>query len=245
VSLFAILTPVTHHSCVNNNKICFTEKVSIVVELLRQENGYGLKDFIENISTKTALRHVWIRCWRRLVKSVSVDCKPAASCSIQTCRCTTHCTPCGVQAAEVGSTSYPPHSRRPCTKLTSFCWIIAIYFGVHFYWVAVYTAGWQWRIQVEKLAAVEWLLVGARPQTFDDCVDWARRSWQCHYHDQIRQVLHSLPPDHVTTHGLPFWAGARRCPHPLSFDANNVSLHFSQSINNHLQKNYKWFTRQN
>ena len=27
----------------------------------------------------------------------------------------------------------------------------------------------------------------------------------------------------VTSNGLPFWSGSKRCPHPLTFDPNNVS----------------------
>jgi len=70
---------------------------------------------------------------------------------------------------------------------------------------------------------LESLLVDVGPRTFEDCVRWASQTWQYHYHDQIRQVLHSLPPDHRTSQGLPFWSGPRRCPHPLVFDPNNVS----------------------
>jgi len=78
--------------------------------------------------------------------------------------------------------------------------------------------------QVEKLRALESLLVDVCPRTFADCVRWARETWQVHYHDQIRQILHSLPPDHKTSQGLPFWSGPKRCPHPLVFDPNNVSI---------------------
>uniref|UniRef100_A0A8D0FIA2 E1 ubiquitin-activating enzyme n=1 Tax=Strix occidentalis caurina TaxID=311401 RepID=A0A8D0FIA2_STROC len=37
-----------------------------------------------------------------------------------------------------------------------------------------------------------------RPQDWEDCVRWARRHWQSRYHDAIAQLLHTLPPEHVT-----------------------------------------------
>ncbi|KAJ7417510.1 Ubiquitin-like modifier-activating enzyme 1 [Pitangus sulphuratus] len=37
-----------------------------------------------------------------------------------------------------------------------------------------------------------------RPRDWQDCVLWARRHWQCRYHDAIAQLLHAYPPEHDT-----------------------------------------------
>ncbi|XP_074692651.1 ubiquitin-like modifier-activating enzyme 7 isoform X3 [Strix aluco] len=60
-----------------------------------------------------------------------------------------------------------------------------------------------------------------RPQDWEDCVRWARRHWQSRYHDAIAQLLHTLPPEHEASPGVPFWAGNRSCPHPLTFNPDN------------------------
>ncbi|XP_065498782.1 ubiquitin-like modifier-activating enzyme 7 [Caloenas nicobarica] len=60
-----------------------------------------------------------------------------------------------------------------------------------------------------------------RPRDWRDCVRWARRHWQSCYHDAIAQLLHNFPPEHETSPGVPFWAGDRSCPHPLTFNPEN------------------------
>ncbi|XP_075369861.1 ubiquitin-like modifier-activating enzyme 7 isoform X1 [Mycteria americana] len=60
-----------------------------------------------------------------------------------------------------------------------------------------------------------------RPRDWQDCVRWAHRHWQSRYHDAIAQLLHTFPPEHETSPGVPFWVGDRSCPHPLTFDPNN------------------------
>uniref|UniRef100_A0AAX7VBJ1 E1 ubiquitin-activating enzyme n=1 Tax=Astatotilapia calliptera TaxID=8154 RepID=A0AAX7VBJ1_ASTCA len=59
---------------------------------------------------------------------------------------------------------------------------------------------------------------GQRPKSWEDCVRWARCKWETLFNNEIRQLLHCFPPDEKTTHGLPFWSGSKRCPHPLTFD---------------------------
>lgn len=36
-----------------------------------------------------------------------------------------------------------------------------------------------------------------KPQSWQDCVYWARHRWESLYHNSIQQLLHSFPPDHV------------------------------------------------
>ncbi|KAJ8257910.1 hypothetical protein GJAV_G00191040 [Gymnothorax javanicus] len=62
-----------------------------------------------------------------------------------------------------------------------------------------------------------------RPGCWEDCVAWARRKWETLYKNDIQQLLHCFPPDHMTSSGLPFWSGQKRCPHPLTFDLNNTT----------------------
>lgn len=38
-----------------------------------------------------------------------------------------------------------------------------------------------------------------RPRDWGDCVRWARRHWQLRYHNSIAQLLHDVPPSHVST----------------------------------------------
>ncbi|XP_041874264.1 ubiquitin-like modifier-activating enzyme 7 isoform X2 [Corvus kubaryi] len=59
------------------------------------------------------------------------------------------------------------------------------------------------------------------PRDWQDCVRWARQHWQSRYHDAITQLLHIYPPEHETSPGVPFWAGDRSCPHPLTFNPDN------------------------
>jgi len=76
---------------------------------------------------------------------------------------------------------------------------------------------------MEQLEAVKNILVDSRPNSFDDCIAWARRLWQDNFNNQIRQLLFNFPPDQVTSSGAPFWSGPKRCPHPLVFDVNNTT----------------------
>lgn len=38
-----------------------------------------------------------------------------------------------------------------------------------------------------------------RPRDWRDCVRWARQHWQSCYHDAVAQLLHTFPPEHVST----------------------------------------------
>uniref|UniRef100_A0A672SHD5 E1 ubiquitin-activating enzyme n=1 Tax=Sinocyclocheilus grahami TaxID=75366 RepID=A0A672SHD5_SINGR len=76
---------------------------------------------------------------------------------------------------------------------------------------------------VEILEGVYRSLGEEWPQNWADSVSWARRQWETLYNNPIKQLLHCFPPDQVTSSGLPFWMGAKRCPHPLTFDSNNTT----------------------
>lgn len=74
---------------------------------------------------------------------------------------------------------------------------------------------------VEMLEIVKRFLVVERPKSFDDCVRWSRLHWQEQYDNQIRQLLFNFPPDRTTSSGAPFWSGPKRCPHNLTFSAED------------------------
>ncbi|XP_032746418.1 ubiquitin-like modifier-activating enzyme 1 Y [Rattus rattus] len=74
---------------------------------------------------------------------------------------------------------------------------------------------------LEVLEAIQCSLVLQRPQTWADCVTWAYQHWHTQYSHNIQQLLHNFPPDQLTSSGVLFWSGPKRCPHPLTFDTNN------------------------
>ncbi|XP_054272090.1 ubiquitin-like modifier-activating enzyme 1 [Macrosteles quadrilineatus] len=74
---------------------------------------------------------------------------------------------------------------------------------------------------VEVLESVKLALVDERPQSFEDCVDWARNHWQEQYSNQIKQLLFNFPKDQLTASGQPFWSGPKRCPKPLQFSVED------------------------
>lgn len=87
-------------------------------------------------------------------------------------------------------------------------------------------------------------LVTEKPETWDDCIEWARRQFEKHYNNAIQQLLYNFPKDSKTSSGQPFWSGPKRAPDPLVFDANNrthydfvlagANLH---AFNYHIQPN--------
>ena len=74
---------------------------------------------------------------------------------------------------------------------------------------------------LEELQQVYKALVEERPSTFNDCVAWARLHWQENYHNNIEQLLYNFPRDQLTSSGVPFWSGPKRCPHSLNFSTEN------------------------
>ncbi|VDK18279.1 unnamed protein product [Anisakis simplex] len=80
------------------------------------------------------------------------------------------------------------------------------------------------RIQV--LDQVKRALIDDKPADAEDCVKWARLLFQENYHNAIAQLLHTFPPDQMTSQGVKFWSGSKRCPHVLDFDINKEE-HFN------------------
>ncbi|KAK3678079.1 E1 ubiquitin-activating protein [Recurvomyces mirabilis] len=60
-----------------------------------------------------------------------------------------------------------------------------------------------------------------KPESFDDCIEWARTQFEKQYNNAIAQLLYNFPKDSKTSSGQPFWSGPKRAPDPLKFDPNN------------------------
>ncbi|KAJ3194710.1 hypothetical protein HK101_002132 [Irineochytrium annulatum] len=58
-----------------------------------------------------------------------------------------------------------------------------------------------------------------RPKSFEDCVAWARVSYEKYFVNTIRQMLYNFPEDAVNSQGVPFWSGPKRAPRVIAFDA--------------------------
>lgn len=97
----------------------------------------------------------------------------------------------------------------------------------------------QQNTKLETLERLKQSLVDHRPQSFEDCIRWARVKFDELFCNQIKQLLHNFPLDQLTTTGTPFWSGPKRPPTPIEFSTDD-SLHvdFIVSVANSRAKNY-------
>ena len=77
----------------------------------------------------------------------------------------------------------------------------------------------QQNTKLETLRKVKESLLDSRPNTFEDCIAFARLRFQDSFHNSIMQLLHNFPADTVTAAGTLFWSGSKRPPTPVVFDA--------------------------
>ncbi|EME78245.1 uncharacterized protein MYCFIDRAFT_144098 [Pseudocercospora fijiensis CIRAD86] len=73
----------------------------------------------------------------------------------------------------------------------------------------------------QTLETLQEYLVTSKPESFDDCIEWARTQFEKQYNNAIQQLLYNFPKDSKTSSGQPFWSGPKRAPDALKFDANN------------------------
>lgn len=78
----------------------------------------------------------------------------------------------------------------------------------------------------QTLETLREYLVTDKPESFDDCIEWARKQFEKQYNNAIQQLLYNFPKDSQTSSGQPFWSGPKRAPDPLKFDINNPT-HYS------------------
>ncbi len=57
-----------------------------------------------------------------------------------------------------------------------------------------------------------------KPSSFQDCISWARLTFQELFCNNIKQLLYNFPADQVTSTGALFWSGTKRAPHALLFN---------------------------
>eukprot|EP01025_Chloroclados_australasicus_P042611 TRINITY_DN4529_c0_g2_i1.p1 TRINITY_DN4529_c0_g2~~TRINITY_DN4529_c0_g2_i1.p1 ORF type:complete len:1048 (-),score=190.46 TRINITY_DN4529_c0_g2_i1:257-3400(-) len=74
----------------------------------------------------------------------------------------------------------------------------------------------------DQLEQVIQLLSGEKCNTFEDCVAWARRVFQEHFHDKIAQLIYTFPEDAVTSEKALFWSPPKRFPHAIDFSAKDA-----------------------
>ena len=53
--------------------------------------------------------------------------------------------------------------------------------------------------QIETLDTVKKVLIDNKPESFEDCVNYARLLWQENYSNTIQQLLYNFPSDQVST----------------------------------------------
>ena len=53
------------------------------------------------------------------------------------------------------------------------------------------------------------LMVDNKPKDFSDCIKWARNKFQNDFHNSIRDLLESFPPDYKDEDGQPFWTSLK------------------------------------
>lgn len=73
----------------------------------------------------------------------------------------------------------------------------------------------------QTLETLKEFLVTDKPESFDDCIKWARTQFEKQYNNAIQQLLYNFPKDSITSSGQPFWSGPKRAPDPLKFDPEN------------------------
>jgi len=74
--------------------------------------------------------------------------------------------------------------------------------------------------ETQQLLKVRDYLVDNKPLGFEECIAWARNIFENEYHNEILQLLFSLPKNLLTREGTPFWSGPKRAPDALTFDVN-------------------------
>jgi len=75
--------------------------------------------------------------------------------------------------------------------------------------------------EIPTLESIRDFLVKYKPETFEDCIQWARLRFEHEYNNEIQQLLYNFPKDSTTSSGAPFWSGPKRAPTALRFDPGN------------------------
>jgi ubiquitin-activating enzyme E1 len=68
-----------------------------------------------------------------------------------------------------------------------------------------------------------WYKLKAKPDSYDECITWARAKFEEIFIHLIKNILEKYPSDHKTESGGQFWSGNKKCPTILSFNWNDFS----------------------
>ncbi|CAN0515265.1 unnamed protein product, partial [Ectocarpus sp. 12 AP-2014] len=60
------------------------------------------------------------------------------------------------------------------------------------------------------------------PETFGDCLQWAKEQFASFFHNSAEELLKQHPLGSTDDEGDPFWTGVRRPPSPLKLDSANL-----------------------
>jgi len=70
------------------------------------------------------------------------------------------------------------------------------------------------------LAKIKELVDLKKVADFQHCMQVARDLFETDFDHNIRNLLRLFPADHKDSSGNPFWSGPKRCPNPLTFNAD-------------------------
>lgn len=73
---------------------------------------------------------------------------------------------------------------------------------------------------LKNLKIVDKYLILEKSTTYDDCIAWARHTFDYYFNYQIRDLLYTHPPDEMAD-GKPFWSGTHRQPDIIEYDPTN------------------------
>jgi len=77
------------------------------------------------------------------------------------------------------------------------------------------------------------LEAGARPESYEDCIAFARNKFQEHFWNAVVQLTTTFPEDAVTSTGSPFWSPPKRFPRPLALNpADEFTRNFLRGVAN-------------
>jgi len=64
-----------------------------------------------------------------------------------------------------------------------------------------------------------------RPKNWEDCIEWAVRTFEVEFNFKARDLLTAFPLDKVDEDGTPYWSGIQRPPTPINLDVHHNQLH--------------------
>ncbi|OMJ10390.1 Ubiquitin-activating enzyme E1 1 [Smittium culicis] len=76
-------------------------------------------------------------------------------------------------------------------------------------------------VQRETFESIKQSLSENKPKDFNDCIKWARYTFDELFDHNIQQLLFNFPRDSLTNSGQAFWSPPKRAPSPIKFNPEN------------------------